>query len=353
MTVYAENNGYVAVKIESSYGVDPTIAIPANLLYIDEATIDAQDTVIRRQGMSPFEGGFRPVAGPADVQVSLSRELTLLDVSVGTERPPEDPILRACGFTVAESAPTNNKLVTYTARSFGATGSITVEIKTHNQANDDGWEHQARGVRGDWTITLDPAARWMIAMAGFGSAYAHTRLNAARETAVDYGALPAPSVSGAATCVITRVDHAGDDVTSYPATGRVVSLSVTGNNGAQLQQGTCGQRVDFVPGDGPSGTIVVEVVDQDQFDPWGAITEGDLIEITISSPAAQAGNTATGNYHRLVWSCYVESVSSGADAGAQTWSLSLFNAYPDNAPDGGGLTPGNSFSFAYGKYTAP
>jgi hypothetical protein len=33
--------------------------------------------------------------------------------------------------------------------------------------------------------------------------------------------------------------------------------------------------------------------------------------------------------------------------------LSLFNAYPDNSPDGGGLTPGNSFSFAYGKYTAP
>lgn len=353
MTVYAENNGYVAVKVESSYGADPALTIPGNLLYVDEATIDAQKQVLRRQGMSPYAGGFRPVAGVDEVTVSLTRELTLLTITGGTERPPEDPILRACGFVAVESAPTDNKLVTYTARSFGATGSITVELKEHNQANDDGWEHQARGVRGDWTIALDPAARWTIAMAGVGSAYAHTRLNAAREVAVDYGALPVPSVSGAATCVITRVDNAGSDVTSYPAAGRVVSLNVTGNNGAQIQRGTCGQRVDFVPGDGPSGTLVVEVVDQDQFDPWGAIEEADLIEITISSPAAQAGNTASGDYHVLTWRCYVESIAAGADSGAKTWSLSLFNAYPDDTADGGGLKPADSFTFAYGTYTAP
>lgn len=351
MTVYAENNGYVLVKAESSYGVDPTTAVPNNLLYVDEATIDAQDTVIRRQGMSPYASGFRPVAGPADVQVSITRELTLLTLSAGTERPPESPLLLACGFTVASSTPTNNVLLTYTARSFGATGSVTVEIKTHNQANDDGWEHQARGVRGDWTITLDPAARWTLSMAGMGSDYSHTRLNAARETAVDY-TLPIPSVSGAATCVITR-SNSGGVINTYPATGRVVSLTVTGNNGAQLQQGTCGQRVDFVPGDGPSGTLVVEVVDQDQFDPWNGIEEGDLIDITISSPAAQAGNTADGDYHVLTWRCYVETVAMGGDSGAQTWSLSLFNAYANDSSDGGGLKPADSFTFAYGTYTAP
>lgn len=353
MTIYAENNGYVAVKIESSYGVDPTVAIPANLLYVDEATIDAQKQVIKREGMSPYAAGFRPVAGVDEVAVSLTRELTLLSLSVGTERPPEDPILRACGFVAVGSAPTNNLLVTYTARSFGATSSITVEFKEHNQANDDGWEHQARGVRGDWTITLDPAARWMIAMAGIGSAYAHTRLNAARETAVDYnGLLPVPSVSGAATCVITRI-NSGGTVNTYPATGRVVSLSVQGNNGAQIQRGTCGQRVDFVPSTGPSGTLVVEVVDQDQFDPWGAIEEGDLINITISSPAAQAANTADGSYHVLTWRCYVETIGAAGDSGAKTWSLSLFNGYADDSSDGGGLKPADSFSFAYGEYTAP
>lgn len=352
MTVYAENEGYLKIKVESSYGVDPTLAVPTNLLYVDAASIEAAPEVIQREGMSPYARGFRPVKGADNVTVSLTCELTLTTIATGTDRPVEDPVLRACGFTAVASSPTNNEVVVYTARSFGATDSVTIEIDEHNQSNDDGVEHQARGVRGDWTIRLNPAERWTLEMSGMGSAYAHTRLNTARNTAVDY-ALPVPSVSGGAACSVERLDTDGSTLETYPAAGRVVSLEVTGNNGAQLQRGVCGQRVDFVPSTGPTGTLVVEVVDLDAFDPWASIEEASLIAISISSPAAQAANTADGNYHTLTWTCYVESISVGADAGAKTYSLSLINGYADAAGDGGGLDPDDTFRFTYGTYTAP
>lgn len=350
MTVIAENQGYVVVKAESSYGVDPTTVIPTNLIYVDSAEIEGAAVVIQREGMSPYQGGFKPVAGPDDVTVTLETEIPLLTLSTGSEVSAIDPLLLAAGFTAATSTPTNRKRRTYTARSFGATGSVAVEIFEHVAANDDGWKHQALGVRFDWTIRLDPAARWVLALTGAAASYSRTATGAARSTSVDY-ALATPVVSGAATCSIVRVKSGTDQ--TYPAAGRVVSLEVSGNNGAQIQRGICGQRVDFAPSTPITGTLVVEAVDADDFDPWAAIEAGDLIEIAIGSPSGPYGGTASGDSVAIAWTAYVESVTRAADSGAKTWSLSLFGGYPQDSSDGGGLKPADTFTLYQDTYTAP
>lgn len=355
MTVYAENEGYVLVKTESNYGVDPTLAAPNNLLRVDTCEVSIQKTVIQRPGMSPYAPGYRPVPGPDAVDVTLTCEVSLTPITGSSDRPPEGPMLLAAGFTAVYAAPTNVKRVTYTARSFGATGSAAIERYGHNQADDDGINWQVLGGRFDWSLDINAAERWLWTFTGPGASGTVTATSAGRSTSVDFGGrVNPPSVGGGATCVIKRISSVdGSDVDTYPAAGRVVSLSVSGNNGAQLQQGVCGQRVDFVPSTGPSGTLVVELTDLSDHNPWEAIEESGLYEITISSPAAQAANTAEGQYHILNWTAYVESITMGADAGAMTVSLALSNGYADDTGDGGGLKPADTFSISYNTYTAP
>lgn len=355
MTVYAELEGYVLVKSEATYNTDPTLSVPENLLRVDTADVSIQKTVIRREGLSPYAAGFRPVAGPDQVDLNIVCEASLTPITGSSDRPPEGPLLLASSFVAVYSNPSNTKRVTYTARSFGATGSAAVERYGHNQADNNGIQWQALGCRFDWTLNIDGANRWTWTFAGMGASGSVSALGSGRSASVDYGGrIDIPNVGGESTCVIKRISSAdGTDVDTYPVTGRVVSLNVTGNNGAQLQQGVCGQRVDFVPGAGPSGTLVLELVDLGDHNPWAAIEEAGLYELTISSPAAQAAGTANGEYHVVNWTAYVESIALAADAGARTVSLALFNGYADDTADGGGLKPADTFSVSYNTYTAP
>lgn len=349
MSTYADRDGTLWVKVESSEGVDPTLAA-TDARYVEEAAVTAQREIIVRAGKSGHRPGHKPIVGPQKATWTVKTEITPVVVTGSGDLPLEDAWLQALGFTAAYAAgPPKVRVYTLASR---PTASVAIETYEHNDANDAGWSIQLRGCRADGSMEFTGDERWFLNLTGEAASYARTAVGA-RDT-ITYDFDTNPVVGGAGECQIIALlsDLGGSDETYPMASGRLVSANIALNNGVNLKRGVCGQRVGVDPATAPTMDLVLEVQDDTDFDPWqyqGNTATGTTqvpILVCIGSPdlswtAATGIPVDPGTGVSVRFYGFITSIAEGAaDAGAKVWTLSLTGAWPETGtPQPAGEVP--------------
>ena len=380
MGTYADREGIICLRLEDQtndgYGVDPSASADpygtgaigvvdpssADAIYVEDPSIKGSRTSIARTGPSPYEHGYMPVAGPADVGFSAKLELapqTLTATPVIADIPRSlDAGLRCGGLYPVVSAGANDDRITYGVKS-NPQDSVTAYLYQTNASDNKGFIHKAHGLRGGFTLELTAEERAFFTPDAIGSAYARTPHTSSRSSlglpTFDFST--APIVGGGFGCSIKAVT-AGE---SYPDAGRVVSFTYN-RSGQQVQRGVCGQKSAVIPGEAQTATLDLEVADYSDFDPWQyqgqdnatlALPDALLIQMyTTGFTFNDAGErvSGSGDYILTRGYFYITNVEMGSDAGALTYSLSLQSAYAPGTL--AGQLPGDSiFSVAFGTYT--
>lgn len=354
MSIYPEKLGYVAAKKEATYNTDPTVAIPADLLYCEEVSHEVNYTMISRTGESPKRAGFKMVKGPLDAPIALSVELDQFAVVDATSLPVADPVLHCCGFNRTASVSGDNKTQTYLLATSGH-GSTHFEFTEVNEDADDCILYKYSGVRGDWSISISGEDRWMFSMDGnAASATDPARTGSGPAAGVDFDgnlcALPAVA-QGLVTISVV------EDSTTYPVASALLhSAEFAGNMNLQAKNGVNGRQIKLVPVDPIGGTLILEQVDLNEgFDPWDIRNESKVLLITIySKNLTWTGFTPAvdGQYMIISGTFVCSEFAKGLDLGARTWELTLAGSYPDDSSDGGGLDPVDDFKIIFGEHIA-
>ena len=355
MSIYPEKLGYVCAKKETTYNTDPTVAIPADLLYCEDLSHEVNYTMIARTGESPKRAGFKMVKGPLDAPISLAVELDQFSVVDATSLPVCDPILHCCGFERTASVGGDNKTQTYLLQTAGH-GSTWFEIAEVNEDEDDVIKYTYGGVRGDFSLTIAGEDRWMFSMDGnAASATDPARTGSGPAAGVDFDgnlcALPA-GTQGIVTISVV------EDSTTYPVASALLhSAEFQGNMNLQAKNGVNGRQVKLVPVDPIGGSLSLEQVDLNEgFNPWDIRNESKVLLITLySQDLTWTGFTPAvdGQYMIISGTFVCSEFSKGLNLGARTWDLTLAGSYPDDSSDGGGLDPVDDFKIIFGEYTAP
>ena len=333
------NRGYILIKAESTYGVDPTHAI-TDARRIVNWEGQAKAIMEPRTALAPFRGGLRMIKTAQENTFSGEAPLTIFNVPTSdSTSPQEDPALIMCGFTrVWDTGPPDT--ITYTCRSQGH-GSVAIEEYFFDDAHADGIAWQFLGCRADWSVDFAPSATTMLKFTG----EAKTGTQLAGDHTPD-GALTYTEDCDIVgdTWVVTLTELEGD--TSFG--GAVIEGALAGNMELKRQPGMTGTvgpaRIVLNPQAGVSLSLLVDQVTDGDWDPT-------LQQADCDGSAGMMLVTLVSTNTNLVTFSLTCSLSEleliGDQDGRRAWRLNHTGAWPEASADGGGLKPADNLTITY------
>ena len=320
------NGGELRAEVEVTYDTNPGLAA-GTVLYAEEFSVTVADGITARNGMSPFGPGFKAFPTLRTAEFSGKVFLNPLTLTVGSEVPSEDPILRLIGFGAGATAtPAGSKTRTYSMLAHGQ-GSTSLLLTEFDEADANGTKTTLTGCRAQGTINLVGEGPATIDFSGM----------AASSTVLNNGAGPVslsypddcPIVGGAGTVTITELG--GDAVFGgLLFDAEIACYPVTASNGL-------GGRVIQMRPDGAIGlTLNLEQQTLDDFDPVAYGAAKTALTVHIELPAATSGGDS------VEFDCTVNIMGVSSDdgpAGNKTWGLDCIVIFPEDSADGGGLVP--------------
>jgi len=330
------NRGELRAEVEVTYDTDPGLAA-GTAIYAETFTATVSDGLQPRNGMSPYGPGFKAFPTLRTGEFSGQVFISPLTLTVGSEVPTIDPILRLVGFGAGVTAtPTGSKTRTYTMEAHGQ-GSTSLQLIEYDEADANGTKTLLTGCRAQGTIKLVGEGAGTIDFSGAAATSTVTN-NAAGPVTLTY-ADDCPIVGGAGTVTLTELG--GDaafggllfdaEWTLYP---------VTASNGLT------GRVIQMRP-DGSAIGLAVNLEQQtlDDWDVHAYAAAKTAITVHIALPAAVAGGDS------VEFDCTAQIIDVSSDdgpAGNKTWGLAMILLFPEVGSDGGGLVPSASaFTVTY------
>lgn len=132
----------ILVKLETTYGTDPTPSGSDAVLVRDLNIVPQQSDVVSRDLVRPYLGASEQLLANTRVQCTFSVELAGGGTPLGTP-PAFGSALKACAMTETVVATTS---VTYKPNSSSTPSSVTIYYAM------DGVLHKVTGARGTWTL---------------------------------------------------------------------------------------------------------------------------------------------------------------------------------------------------------
>ncbi len=320
------NRGELRAEVEVTYDTNPGLAA-GTVLYAEEFSVTVADGVTPRNGMSPYAPGFKPFPTLRTAEFSGKVFINPLTLTVGSEVPSEDPILRLIGFGAGvATTPAGSKIRTYQWLAHGQ-GSTSLLLTEFDEADANGTKTTLTGCRAQGTINLVGEGAATIDFSG-QAATSTVLNNAAGPVALSYPD-DCPVVGGAGTVTITELG--GDAVFG----GLLFDAELSGYP-VNPSNGLGGRVIQMRP-DGAIGiTLNLEQQTLDDFDPIAYAAAKTALTVHIALPAATAGGDSV-EFDFTV--CIMSASSDDGPAGNKTWGLDCIVIFPEDTADGGGLVP--------------
>ena len=222
-------------EIESSYATDPTPTGADNAILVRSLEITPiQSDVVERELVRGFMGNFEALL--AFQRVEISFEVELAGSGTAGTAPAWDPLIRACGCSVATVADTS---VTYAPRS-SSFESATLYYYT------DGVRHKVTGARGTFSINAEVGAIPTLSFSMVGI-----------YNAPDDSANPTPTYQNQAKPVLFKNGNTTSQQL-FSFAGAVQSFSFDLNAATTYRELVGGTKEVLYTDRKPSGSIVLE-----------------------------------------------------------------------------------------------
>jgi hypothetical protein len=263
----------VLIKVESSYGVDPTPAPATDALLCRSVTASEPISIkgVDRNLVRPFFGAFQQLQGTAFVKLELEVEIAGFGTAgPATPTPGYDAALRACALLHTISAGTS---VVYTPVSSGLE-SVTVYYW------QDGTLHKITGARGDMELNLKVGEipTYKITLTGIYNAVTDTSM-----TAPDVSAYITP-------LLVNATDTSAFSLHGY--SGVLNSLSMKLGNQVETRE-LVGEAPQVLITDRQStGSIEIEATTVAAHDWFTAVKNATLNSLSVTH-GLTAGNIVT------------------------------------------------------------
>jgi len=330
------NRAEFRCETESSYDGTPTLGV-GTVIYLESFSSTVSHNMKPRNGMSPFAPGFKPYPTLTTGEFSGQCFISPVTLTVGTERPTIEPILRMVGFEAAAAAtPSGSKTVTYNMRAHGQ-GSAALKHTEYDSTDAETNTTTMTGCRAQGTIKLVGDGAGTIDFAGQAATTTKTGVSGSPPTLTYAG--DCPIVGGAGTVTLTELG--GDAVASgllHDAEFTFYPVSPANGLGARV--------INMRPaGGGMEANLTLEQESQSDWDPYAFALAKTAVNMHIALPAPAAGGDSV-EFDALL--CIMDVSSEDGPAGNLVWSLSCIVIFPEVGSDGGGIAPVEDvFSITY------
>lgn len=365
MATYNMKIGLCRAKVESTYGVDPTLGNDANAIYVEDITAQKEVSEIKRSGMSPIRQGWAPQTGtitPSFKGMFELRPISLNSLSGGNHpRPPEEPILRALGFDVdsqtARQGGSNTSDLVYKLNR--STGSCTLDfIHKANQSGENDYRIELNGLRLDGTLKVSTGERFMLDVNGFAKTFTRDTSAVVDISDADFddaGVIPdsgtpatnandnrfrLPLVGFNTTVTMTYDDANGDEVSYSGAfTGLEINLNNAPTVSRTMAEAGGVSEVLNIPDEPPTCVFKMEAADTADFDIDDVIDNKRPVTLTITFEA-QDEAVGSGRVDQVILALNLHLASCTHEELEKrlTWSISGAVTYPNQATPSSGMT---------------
>lgn len=290
-------NRRLFAKIESSYGVDPTLAAE-DVLTITELDVSPLEMEsIDRELIVGYFGHTGFVAGSRMARVTFKVELG--GSGTAGDAPRFGPLLRACAFSETITPSTS---VVYAPVST-ALESVALAYYT------DGRYQLLRGARGTFSVEFTTK----------GIPYLSFTMDALYQAPTDVAIAAGTFGDQAAPVVVSATNTTPVLVHGYAACLESLSLDLASEVVFRDLAG-CSELIDITDRK-PNGTVVIDQVTQAQKDYFGAITTQTVDEISLQH-GQTAGNIVTLTMPTCNLGTFSETDSEGFSMYSMTYSAS-------------------------------
>ena len=365
------NRGILRAVVETTPNPStPEVVANTDVHYCPpESTFVASNpTVIQREGISAFRSGHRPVGGGFEPSWSHVSEVDFVTIADGTTRPVCHPWLVACGFVpayaanvdyvgpdVVASGGDNDKILTYTPKTFDASTESSIRINyTHLQGDrTEGLLEDIRGARCDWELSLEMGMRWgLVCKDGKGIGTDRPTKVSSPSTQDSYSDKTIAVVLGqqyalVALAVASDVVYGGGTEASPTRAAHLRKFSLSGNAPVVVDKGPGGTggvlRARHNVGPAMTGALTIEMVTwPDDWDLYEFIKQGTVMRLALNQPSP-----TSGDYIALTLHFVIASATPTVLDGLTVVDLAIASAFPESSSDDGGLRPDEPFKLQW------
>ncbi len=325
--------GWLAVKEEVTYGVDPVIDPVTDTLYAEEPEANQETEALERTGEAPRRPGWGSVDGAETNTLNFTTEIRGLQVVDAASRPHEHTAWRIVGASDPSFVTTgtvNTLRYTILDANFG---SVTAHKYEEIQDPGNGTYQQLLGVRGTGTFPKEHNQRVMLQVEAMGKEWSTVDYSGIATDDLDWDdtndECRNPFVFRDVTAILSTLDgltvYQGGLLTAEAPLEMNPEIHRVANSSGGIV------RIYQRPEAGMQHTIQVEAVPKADFDPY-ALRQARTVLKYVERIYATDG-PAGRDWIDFVSYLKIATVTKDANVdGRRAWTLGVELVWPETTP---------------------